>query len=612
MTAITNNLIEAIGWSIIHSLWQGAIIYAVVFFVFISFPKLSSNRKYNIAFGAISLLLCSFFATFFFCFKLPVSGAKNLDFLTTIPLKDAVVFEDKFNLKNYLPILSIIYSLGIIGQSLLFLWSYVKLNRIKKESKLPIPKSWQIIFSNTLSKLKINKQVSLHLSEKVNVPLIIGFFKPVILFPVSLVTQLDMQQVETILMHELAHIRRNDYVLNLLKIFIETLLFFNPFVWQISKFITIEREHACDDLVTDFHENPLTYAHALLKLELIKKKNTPALSLAALGNNQHLYHRIKRITNMKTNYMNTKQHLIVLVLTAAIFASVAFINPKKDADVVATDKLVVKASGKIVFPSVNRFAKFKTARADTDTTKVRHRKIKITITDNKGVEKTYNSIGELPDSLRNEMRGGSFEMDSTKIFFNSAEWKAKTGAMQKQAIELSKKFQSKDWQDKVAKMKENGAAMSKQFESKEWKDKIAKMAENAAVMSKKFNSKEWKEHAAKMRENAEEMSKNFDRKAWKDQASKMQESGKAISEKMNSKEWKDVMTNLQDVTLELANTFNSKEWQEVAAKMQKIASEMFKKFDSKEWKSKMEKLEKSADKMDKNFDSLELKGKLED
>ena len=157
-----------------------------------------------------------------------------------------------------------------------------------------------------------------------NVPLVIGYFKPVVLFPIALATQLELNQVEAILIHELSHIRRNDYALNLMKTVIETLLFFNPFVWLAGKFISIEREHACDDLVIKHTGTPLTYAHALLKLELLKDKEAPTLSLAATGTNQYLYQRIKRITNMKTTYINAKQQLVIFALTLSTVLSLAW------------------------------------------------------------------------------------------------------------------------------------------------------------------------------------------------------------------------------------------------------------------------------------------------
>ena len=312
MEDLINNLIKATGWSILHSLWQGAIIYALLFAVMMALPKTSAKVKHNLAFGSLLLMFLSFCITFFWVFEIPLSNHNHIE-LNQIAYLDLVKLGSDFNFKteSYFPVLVSVYTVGIAFQFIFLLTGYLKLKQLKKVNTLAVPMLWKSVFELAIAKLKINKTVAFYLSSKVNVPLVIGFFKPVILFPVALATQLDLEQVEAILIHELSHIRRNDYVINLIKTCIETLLFFNPFIWLTTKFIHIEREHACDDLVLRLTATPLTYAHALLKLEQSKDNQSASLAMAATGTNQHLFQRIKRITNMKTNYMNAKQKLFV-------------------------------------------------------------------------------------------------------------------------------------------------------------------------------------------------------------------------------------------------------------------------------------------------------------
>jgi bla regulator protein BlaR1 len=115
--------------------------------------------------------------------------------------------------------------------------------------------------------LNITQKVTVGLSHMVDVPCIVGFLKPVILLPITLSTYLEAEEIEAILMHELAHIKRNDYLINLLQQVITTLLFFNPCVLLINKIIGEERENSCDDLVVDSTKAPVIYAKALFKLE---------------------------------------------------------------------------------------------------------------------------------------------------------------------------------------------------------------------------------------------------------------------------------------------------------------------------------------------------------
>lgn len=602
MEAIINNLTKAIGWSILHSLWQGAIIFSILFIVLMAWPKMSARLKHNLAFGSLFLIFSSFCFTFFSIFEFPQANHLKAIALNQIAYQDLSQFANSFNLKTeaYFPVVVIVYVIGIIFQLIVLLSGYVKLKKLKKASIIPIPSDWIVIFEMTLFQLKINKKVSFYLSEKVNVPLVIGFFKPVVLFPFSLATQLDAKQVEAILIHELSHIRRNDYLINLVKTFIETLLFFNPFVWLTTRFIQIEREHACDDLVVKATGTPLTYAHALLKLELLKDKQSPALSLAATGKNQHLYQRIKRITDMKTNYINAKQQFFILTLAIATVASLAWINPTKKQEVKAEKKTKVT----LLKPSIledKSLNKHLVVRADTDSTKVK-RKAKIIITDNNGNVKTYNSIKEMPDSLRKTVERQIYVGDSISAYYNSPVFKAKIAEVEKNALALSKKYESKEWKDQMAKIQENALAIAKKYDSKEWKDQMAKIQEHSLAIAKKYESKEWKDQVAKIQENALAIAKKYDSKEWKDQMAKVQEHSLALAKKYESKEWKDNMSKIQKNAEEIQKKYNSPEWKQKIEELKKLQESPEYKELRKKYESDLEELKKKKGiKTDKAF-----------
>jgi bla regulator protein BlaR1 len=594
MEAIVNNLIKAIGWSILHSLWQGAIIYAVLFIVLSAWPKMNARLKHNLAFGSLFLIFASFCFTFSSLFELPTgtdAAIKNIT-VSQIAYQDLTRLSNSFNLKTeaYFPVLAIVYSVGIIFQLIVLLSGYFKLKKLKQASTLSVPTEWSMIFESTLAQLKLNKTVKFYLSPKVNVPLVIGFFKPVVLFPVALATQLDLKQVEAILIHELSHIRRNDYLVNLVKTCIETLLFFNPFVWLTTRFIHIEREHACDDLVVNFTGTPLTYAHALLKLELLKDKQSPVFALAATGKNQHLYQRIKRITDMKTNYMNAKQQFFILTLTIATVFSLAWINPSKKAAVIAKKKQSILALN-IVPTELKSLKAHLIAKADTDTTKAK-RKFKVVITDEKGDTKVYHSINEMPDSLRREVLYQQASRDSIMKFFKSAEWNAKLIDIQKHSNEIAKKFQSKEWQENIVKLQKNAEEMTKKYNSKEWKDQMGKVQEQSLAMAKQFQTKEWKEQMAKVQEQSLAMAKQFQSKEWKDQFAKIQEHNTVLQKKFSSPEWNKHIIELQKNAEEMSKKYNSKEWKDKIEEYKKLQ-------ESPEYKQLREKYEKDLEELKK-------------
>lgn len=351
METLLDNFIKAIGWSIVHSIWQGALIYALLLPSQMSVFKLSAARKYAIAYTANCLMLLSFVLTFISLFHWPpphtYSHLDNPPLLTNLvpPLSIYQYTEMAF------PFVALCYAIGLFIQSYIVYKGYKKVKELRNASHSAIPEEWEILFARLTGKLNIKKPIAFYLTPHVTVPLVLGYLKPLILFPVSLAIQMDIKQVEAILIHELSHVRRNDYILNLVKTFVETILFFNPFVWLTGKFINIEREHACDDLVVSYTKTPLTYARALLQLELLGEKNTPPLSMAATGTNQHLYQRIKRITDMKTNYMNAKQKIFAITLTIATIVSVVWMNPVKSEK---RDKRVQnKENNKAAFTSIS-------------------------------------------------------------------------------------------------------------------------------------------------------------------------------------------------------------------------------------------------------------------
>jgi len=606
MEAILNNLVKAIGWSILHSLWQGAIIYAALFILLMAWPKMSARLKHNLAFGSLFLIFASFCFTFFSVFELPVAAGatiKSIE-LNQVAYQNLARFGDSFNLKTeaYFPVVVSVYAVGIVFQLLILSSGYLKLKKLKQASTLSIPETWNTIFEATLAQLKINKTVKFYLSTKVNVPLVIGFFKPVVLFPFALATQLDLKQVEAILIHELSHVRRNDYLINLVKTCIETLLFFNPFVWLTTKFIHIEREHACDDLVVNFTGTPLTYAHALLKLELLKDKQTPALSMAATGTNQHLYQRIKRITDMKTNYMNAKQQFFILTLTIATVVSLAWINPNKKAAKQAKKESSI-VSVKITPVEAKTLNGHLVMKSDTDSTK--KKAIRVTVSSKDGKDITYTSYEDMPDSVRKRI-------EAMEIKFSSPEWKEKMAKIELNAKEIEKKFNSPEWKDKMAKIELNAKEMEKKFNSPEWKDKMAKVELNAKELEKKFNSPEWKDKMAKVELNAKELEKKFNSPEWKDKMAKVELNAKELEKKFNSPEWKDKMAKVELNAKELEKKFNSPEWKDKMAKIEFNAKEMEKKFNSPEWKNKMADIEKRGAELEKKFNSPEWKEKVEE
>ncbi|MFA4866560.1 MAG: M56 family metallopeptidase [Pedobacter sp.] len=570
MEPILNNLIKAVGWSILHSLWQGAIIYGLLLLIAMTVPKLKSRIKHNLAFGAIALIFICFCLTFFSIFKLPTSTthqhsttffipAEYYQSITSLPQ----LISSKTEL--FFPYIVGVYSMGLLCQLLVLGIGYKRMLDLKKAVHFSVPAEWDASFKRLILQLKFRQPIGFYLSDKINVPLVVGYFKPIILFPIGLISQLDMDQVEAILIHELSHIKRNDYLLNLIKTGIETLLFFNPFIWLSGKFINIEREHACDDLVLKFTGNPMTYAHALLKLELLKDKSAPAFSMAASGKNQHLYQRIKRITDMKNNYMNVRQQMFVITLTIATIISLAWIKPLK------AEKTITKISKQTrteiagfsiqqtqTPPKAPPVPKSSTGHNITaicipqpptppnaphapevsipvppvpphhigqDTTRKKSKYRIITI-DEQGNRKEYKSVKEIPQKERSQMLNDTYKIDlDNEININVDSILNKSLAFLK----------SPEWKKSMAEIGNSAENIGSYFSSADWKKQQAEINKNAENISKYFNSKEWKKQQENIRRNAEKIEKNAEKIEKhinsKEFQLKIEEAKKAIKEK---------------------------------------------------------------------------------
>jgi hypothetical protein len=144
-------------------------------------------------------------------------------------------------------------------------------------------------------RLHISRAITLLESTLVEVPTVIGWLKPVVLLPASALGALSPSQLEAILAHELAHIRRHDYLVNLLQTLVETLLFYHPAVWWLSRRIRIERENCCDDLAVSLCGDPVAYANALADLESLRSETTPTHHIALAATGGSLLHRVRRL-----------------------------------------------------------------------------------------------------------------------------------------------------------------------------------------------------------------------------------------------------------------------------------------------------------------------------
>lgn len=331
-------LIQAFGWALLHSLWQGFLIFACLRIVLYVWAHMSARIKYNLSY----LSLTGIFAWFCITLWQQVSAALRVRQATWIMIETGVrqkhldmpeIYHSQATLRHFIPQLEMwfpglvaLYVTGVAVMSIKLIMDLVQLKQIRQKQVLPIDAVWEKHLGRLTAQLRIPRKVQLLISTHIQVPVMIGFLKPLILLPVAMFNNLTAEQLEAILLHELAHIKRNDYLLNIFQSIVETILFFNPFIWWITKNIRLEREHCCDDLVIASQVQPLQYAKALVALEEYRL-TVNALAMAAADNKQHLFHRIKRIMEMKTKNINYTQKLLAVLIIAVSLVAIAWLNP---------------------------------------------------------------------------------------------------------------------------------------------------------------------------------------------------------------------------------------------------------------------------------------------
>jgi TonB family protein len=184
-----------------------------------------------------------------------------------------------------------IWSCGVLLFSLRLVWASRQISALRRQSK-PAEAAVLAIVANLQERMKLARPVRVLISAVADCPSVVGWIKPVVLLPAATVLGLTPQQLEAVLAHELAHILRYDYLVNMLQTVVETLLFYHPAVWWASARIRQERELCCDDLAVDSCGDALCYARALTRLERLRV-TTPRLALGSAGG--PLLYRIQRL-----------------------------------------------------------------------------------------------------------------------------------------------------------------------------------------------------------------------------------------------------------------------------------------------------------------------------
>jgi GWxTD domain-containing protein len=330
---------RALGWTLFHFLWEGAAIAGILVLALAVLKHAFARARYAAACAALLGMALAFGIT------LGVEWPWHAGRLTIATdglagLNVGGVFADSgrapgFRWSDGLAWAPALWLAGVCGLFLYRLGSWIAAQRLRRIGTFSAPDECQQRLRALAGAMGVAGKVALLESCLAEVPIMIGYLKPVIVTPIGLLMGLPVAQVEAILLHELAHIRRADYLINLAQTAVEGLLFYHPAVWWVSGVVRAERENCCDDAVVALQGNVHQYAAALFTVEQ-QRSRVPVAALAATGGS--LARRIRRLLgkpDARDLSLPVLPSALLLVSVAVALAAWQPVRPQKPVQPVA-------------------------------------------------------------------------------------------------------------------------------------------------------------------------------------------------------------------------------------------------------------------------------------
>jgi len=338
---LPDNWLHALGATLFHSLWIGVILALLAGLVMFTSRKASATWRYNLLTVCLGLFVVAIGFTFYqelqqsdHHTRSQVVHQTGINLPKAIADQQAVtnVQQDMYSGLNrilslwnaYAYQIVLVWFLIICGKSIQLMVGLNGVYHLRNYKTYAAGKKWNEKLNELAQKLGLTQQVKLMQSGIAQVPLVVGHFKPLILIPLGLINGLSNAEVEAILSHELAHIKRKDYLVNILQSFIEIIFFFNPAVLWVSQLIKTEREHCCDDLAIACVNDRKNYVQALIVCQEFKQR-APAYAMAMSGTKGSLLQRASRMlfnTNSTLNKM--EKTILTIALVSVVVCTAAF------------------------------------------------------------------------------------------------------------------------------------------------------------------------------------------------------------------------------------------------------------------------------------------------
>ncbi len=338
----------AIAWTVIHAIWQVALVVLLTAGCQAAIKNMTSTMRYAIWVSSLALILGGSVATFMYYYNLDpsllllddatqisVAAASETDLKTTLTVSGA---QDPFTMgavvsyvNEHILFIVMLWLVGMVIALIRLLGNIGYVEYLKSKFNFPVDPYWEELLQSLKTKMGIGKNVQLLESALVMSPMVIGHLKPVIFFPMGAINRLSAQEVEAILAHELAHIMRNDYIINLLVSCIESLYYFHPAMWWLTAQIRAEREHCCDDLAIRATGQPIQYAQSLVAVqEMTMMAPRLAMQFAGKEKKSRFFLRVNRLIRPNSVSMSIREKSMAAIVTAFMVLVVAMASKPVD------------------------------------------------------------------------------------------------------------------------------------------------------------------------------------------------------------------------------------------------------------------------------------------
>ncbi|MBN1791508.1 MAG: hypothetical protein JW830_13485 [Bacteroidales bacterium] len=482
----SNEIIRSLGMTLVHSLWQGAIISVIILSLLSLIGKSNARLRYVVLFSGLMLLLTGFIVTLILVYQHSnlLINWKNSSQQPLLPpeytfnplwtLTPGRLAEWLFSsLEPVYPALALGWLVGFLFVGIRITGGTL-LARVNLRKNLMDPEvTMQNNFDRIQNLLKLPVVVKLRITTRTISPMVIGLFKPMVIIPVAAISGLSASQIEAVLFHELAHIRRFDHFLIILQAIAEQVLFFNPTAWFLLHEINLERENCCDDFVVKTNNNTINYIKALTMIqEMNLQTNLPANAIT--GKSNHLLARVRRLVKPELKHSPAFRLAVIFLFFATVGVSAMTLMVSRKPGELFSDKnksgntLIISdfqpdSNGKVVMNGT--ISKVSGENRDGDKKKMKivflNDTIKeMTINGKEITKEEMKNYEEEIRKIRQEMEASQKELEKAHQELEEAQKELQLARQQNNQEQLNKLWQNEEFREQMKKVQEEAGRAS--------------------------------------------------------------------------------------------------------------------------------------------------------